>query len=163
MKIESINSIDICIISIAKLKSIVKVASVGTVFPYNEDFRKASYRKGLFQKVDGYIVTGFVKNWDENFGMSDPFLRDKPILRALLNIPCKSVLISNEMKTMLEAGKSFIVKSNAETVLTIKSEDGWRSSEMCLIDISYVSDLEDKEIMKEKSIIAFIGRGLSMQ
>ena len=163
MKTNSIKTVEICIISIAGLKSIMKVASVGVVFPYNEDVQTASYKKGFFSKVSGYIVTGFVKNWDEKFGMNDSFLKNEPLLRAIMNPPVKSIFISEEMKKMLDAGKSFVVESNTETVLKIKKIKGWKSLTRCLIDLSYIRDLDDKEIMKEKSVIAFLGKGLSMQ
>jgi len=64
---------------------------------------------------------------------------------------------------MIDAGKSFIVKSNTETILKIKKEKGWNSIVRCLIDLSYVRDLEDNDLMNEKSIQAFIGPGLSTQ
>ena len=163
MKTNSIKTVEVCIISIARLKSIMKVASIGVVFPYNEDLQTASYMKGFFSKVSGYIVTGFVKNWDEKFGMNDTFLKSEPLLRTIVNPPVRSIFVSKEIKEMIDAGKSFVLKSDTETVLKIKNEKGWSSIVRCLIDLSYVRDLEDKELMNEKSIQAFIGPGLSTQ
>jgi len=158
---------ELIILSASFFKSIAKVASIGVVFPYNENTPYTFYKSGFWpfrNKIDGYLWMGFVKNWNPEpeikKDMEDLF--KDPIFWALINPLGKSVLISKEMKQILgDERKAFLIRASLPKTVKVKNGKDYHELKDCLVHTSYIRDLTEKEVMAEKSVQIFVAKNLN--
>ncbi|MCC7436735.1 hypothetical protein IT402_02590 [Candidatus Nomurabacteria bacterium] len=145
-----------CILSPDYYKVVMESASHWVTLAYDTNSSKPGwYKKNIFTKVKGYVMTGFKINWPDK----TKTVKENDVFDMFDTAPIQMLFVPETLYYQINSikKKGCKVKATAYgSVKTIHNEYG-KTSVFCLMISEFTKELDDKEIRNVESIDAVVG------